>query len=124
MVTPRNQAMAMAMLETPDGRYIVVQGRLWRRQRPDLEPAQRDRFVRDLMGARRAVRTAKRSSDGAALAQARSAVDTAKNGLGERGPVWWTDGAPDLNRRMVRNTSYADWYASVPETEKGGPSKR
>ena len=27
--------------------------------------------------------------------------------LGERGPVWWTDGAPDLNRQMARNTALA-----------------
>jgi hypothetical protein len=33
--------------------------------------------------------------------------------LGERGPVWWTDGAPDFNRRMARNTPYADWFAAL-----------
>ena len=108
----------MRVLETPDGRYIVVNGRLWRRQRPDLEPVQRDRLVRELMDGRRAVRAAKRSGDADALAQARRAVDAAKHGLGERGPVWWTDGAPDLNRRMVANTPYAQWYAVLPEAEK------
>lgn len=51
-----------------------------------------------------------------ALAAARSRVDTAKTGLGERGPVWWTDGAPDENRRMARNSSYAAWFAAqLPE---------
>ena len=40
----------------------------------------------------------------------RAAVDAAKHALGERGPVWWTDGAPDYNRRMAKNTPYADWY--------------
>lgn len=114
----------MSILETPDGRYIVVHGRLWRRQRPDLEPVQRDRLVRELMDARRAVRAAKRSGDEEALARARRAVDTAKHGLGERGPVWWTDGAPDQNRRMAKNTSYSDWYAGLPEAEKGEPGKR
>ena len=29
--------------------------------------------------------------------------------LGERGPVWWTDGAPDFNRKLARNTPYARW---------------
>lgn len=85
----------MRVLETPDGRYIVVNGRLWRRQRPDLEPVERDRLVRELMDGRRAVRAAKRSCNLDALAQARSTVDTAKRGLGEREPEWWTDGAPD-----------------------------
>jgi hypothetical protein len=43
-------------------------------------------------------------------AKAKAAVDAAKRSLGERGPVWWTDGSPDYNRRMARNTPYADWY--------------
>jgi hypothetical protein len=98
------------VLETPDGRYIVVRGRLWRRQRPDLDPVHRDRLVHALMDGRRAVLAAKREGDAAKLALARAAVDAAKRGLGERGPVWWDDGAPDENRRMVRNTSYAGWY--------------
>jgi len=42
------------------------------------------------------------------------AVDAAKHALGERGPVWWTDGAPDFNRRLVANTPYAAWYAALP----------
>ncbi|MCK2056089.1 MULTISPECIES: hypothetical protein [unclassified Methylobacterium] len=100
-------------LETPDGRYIVVRGRLWRRTRPDLDPARREALVAALMDGRRAVKTAKAAGDGGALAQARAAVDAAKHGLGERGPVWWTDGTPDLNRHMARNTPYADWYAEA-----------
>jgi hypothetical protein len=34
---------------------------------------------------------------------------------GERGPVWWTDGAPDYNRHMARNTPYRKWYESIVE---------
>jgi hypothetical protein len=60
---------------TPDGRYFVVRGRLWRLSNPALDP-----------GIKRA--------------------------LGERGPVWWTDGAPDWNRRLAKNTPYADWWAA------------
>ena len=65
------------------------------------------------MSARRAVGAALRNDDGVALAAARSRVDVTKVALGERGPVWWTDGAPDQNRRMARNTAYADWYAAL-----------
>ncbi|WP_409267495.1 hypothetical protein [Massilia sp. BHUDP2] len=65
------------------------------------------------MRARRQVGTAKRAGDAGAERQARAEVDAAKRALGERGPVWWTDGAPDYNRRMVANTPYADWYASL-----------
>ncbi len=35
-----------------------------------------------------------------------------KRALGERGPVWWDDGAPDLNRHLARTTPYAAWYAA------------
>lgn len=100
---------------TPDGRYIVVRGRLWRRANPALTDDARRVLVDRLMGARRAVRRALKAEDATALAAARSAVDVAKNGLGERGPVWWDDGAPDLNRRLARNSVYAEWYASLPE---------
>jgi len=87
-----------------------VRGRLWRRANPALPEETRTRLVRELMAARRAVRDTR---DPQALAAARAAVDAAKRALGERGPVWWEDGAPDLNRRMVRNTPYAAWYAEL-----------
>jgi len=96
---------------TPDGRYIVVDGVLWRATRPDLSEAERERLVHALMDARRAVGAGKRAGDDAAVATARNAVDAAKIGLGERGPVWWDDGAPDYNRHKVDNTPYAGWWA-------------
>ena len=96
---------------TPDGRYFVVRGRLWRMSNPVLDSATREALVRDLMSARRAVRDA--GGDPERLREARARVDAAKRALGERGPVWWTDGAPDWNRRMVRNTPYAEWFAGL-----------
>ena len=60
------------------------------------------------MAARRAVGTALRADDATAVKAARARVDAAKIALGERGPVWWSDGAPDYNRRLVKNTPYAD----------------
>lgn len=92
---------------TPDGRYIVVDGVLWRAARPDLPADERDRLVRALMTGRRAVGQAK--GEEAAVCVARAQVNAAKIALGERGPVWWTDGAPDYNRRKICNTPYADW---------------
>lgn len=97
---------------TPDGRYFVVRGRLWRLSDPALPEDERQRLVDALMDARRAVRDAKSAGNEDGLAAARAAVDSAKRALGERGPVWWDDGAPDLNRRMVRNTPYAEWYGT------------
>lgn len=100
--------------DTPDGRYFVVKGRLWRSSNPAIPPDKRQHYVDELMRARRQVGVAKRAGDAQAERQARAAVDKAKRALGERGPVWWTDGAPDLNRRMVANTPYAQWYADLP----------
>ena len=99
---------------TPDGRYFAVRGRLWRCANPALPEAERARQVHALMDARRAVAAARRAGDATALRAARDAVDAAKHALGERGPAWWTDGAPDHNRRLARNTPYADWYAALP----------
>ncbi len=67
-------------------------------------------MVNELMDARRAVKAAKASSGANALAAARQLVDSAKKGLGERGPVWWTDDEPDWNRHLVKNTPYAGWF--------------
>ena len=99
---------------TPDGRYFVVRGRLWRRANPDLPVERREMLVRELMAARRSVKLAMKSGDATALALARKAVDAAKVGLGERGDVWWTDGTPDLNRHKVKDSPYAGWYAESP----------
>ncbi|GAA0964880.1 hypothetical protein [Frigoribacterium faeni] len=101
-------------LETPDGRYIVVRGRLWRRSDPSLSDDRRAELVHDLMEARRAKKTALAADDPAAVEQARSRVDAAKTSLGERGPVWWDDDAPDETRRLAKNTRYADWFAALP----------
>lgn len=98
---------------TPDGRYFVVAGRLWRMSNPDLDPATRQALVDRLMRARRAVGAAKKAGDAHAERRARDDVDAAKHALGERGPAWWTDGTPDYNRRLVENTPYADWYAAL-----------
>ena len=99
--------------DTPDGRYFVVKGRLWRKADPALPDADRTKLVAELMAARRAVGAAKREGDAEAERRARVDVDRAKRALGERGPVWWDDGAPDLNRHMARLTPYAAWYASL-----------
>jgi hypothetical protein len=62
-------------------------------------------LVRDLMLARR-------SRD-------RAGVAASKRALGERGEPWWSDGAPDWNRHMVRNTPYAEWFAALPSDAAG-----
>lgn len=109
-----------SILHTPDGRYIVVRGRLWRASNPGLSPGTRAEYVAMLMNARRAVGAAQRQDDAAAVTAARAQVDEAKHLLGERGPVWWTDGAPDLNRHQVHTTPYAKWYEAEIAASSSG----
>ena len=100
-------------LFTPDGRYLIVRDRLWRAANPGLSDEVRTDLVKALMAARREVGIALRNKDDTRLAQARAAVNAAKIALGERGAVWWTDGARDLNRHLVKNTPYAEWYQTT-----------
>jgi hypothetical protein len=93
---------------TPDRRYFVVRGRLWRLSNPSLDPEIHERLVRELIAARRAVRDAADSKERIA---ARLKIDAAKKALGERGDVWWNDGAPDYNRRLAVDTPYAAWFS-------------
>ncbi|CAM5796892.1 hypothetical protein RFUL19S_04517 [Rhizobacter fulvus] len=70
------------------------------------------------MGARRMLR-------GRASPEVRAAaqllVDSAKRALGERGPAWWEDGAPDYKKRMAINTPYAQWYRALSTAEAAPP---
>lgn len=102
---------------TPDGRYFVVKGQLWRCSNPALDEEARQSRVNDLMKARQAVKTAKRAEDDAALKAARGSVNAAKIALGERGPVWWSDGTPDFNRYKAVNTPYRDWFEGLEKQD-------
>lgn len=48
---------------TPDGRYFVVRGRMWRCSDPALDEDERQRLVNELMDARRAAKAPKASDD-------------------------------------------------------------
>ncbi|MEC4768013.1 hypothetical protein LPL18_011825 [Halomonas sp. CUBES01] len=39
-------------------------------------------------------------------------MQVAKEALGERGPVWWDDDAPDEGGLAPDNSTYAQWWAS------------
>lgn len=98
---------------TPDGRYFVVRGRLWRASNPALSADARGPLIKGLMAARRAVAIALRTNNAEDERAKRAAVERFKVALGERGQVWWDDGAPDFNRHMARNTPYSDWFAEL-----------
>ena len=112
---------ARAYPATPDGRYFVSKGRLWRRTDPRLAEADRRAAVKELMRARREVQRAETT---AAERDARERVDAAKRALGERGPVWWDDGTPDESRMAPWTSSYAAWWDGLAEEEKakGNPA--
>lgn len=67
-----------------------------------MAPEQRQQLANCLMQARRAVGQALRASDASALRDACDQVEAAKAGLGERGLVWWTNGAPKYNRTWLK----------------------
>jgi predicted aminopeptidase len=106
---------------TPDGRYFVVRGRLWRCANPALPERRRAQLVSELMQPRRELRRTRKSysDDAAKRAAVRARVQAIKEALGERGPVWWDDGAPDYNRRMAVNTPYRDWFLAKLEPSLG-----
>lgn len=87
---------------TPDGRYIVVDGRRWRATDPAIPDERRDELQRVLMAWRRLIRTVKGTDD---ERRARDGVQAAKVALGERGTPWWEQS--DDERR-------ARWEADVP----------
>lgn len=91
----------------------MVRGRLWRTTNPNLAGDLRDRLIHALMEARRAIRDARMAGDKPRESESRQRVQATKEALGERGAVWWQDGAPDYNRYLAKNTPYADWFAAL-----------
>ena len=87
------------MERTPDGRYVVIDGRRWRATDPELPEDVAGQLRRQLMSARRAVGAALRAQDPAAERVARERVQRAKTALGERGTPWWEQ---TLEQRRAR----------------------
>lgn len=87
---------------TPDGRYVVIDGRRWRATDPLVPDERREELQRVLMAWRRAVRTARGTED---EPRVRAGVQAAKVALGERGTPWWEQTEDERRRR---------WEADVP----------
>ena len=71
---------------TPDGRYLVIDGRRWRATDPAIPEERRDELTRALMAWRREVRRTKGTDE---ERTSRDGVQAAKVALGERGTPWW-----------------------------------
>jgi uncharacterized protein len=101
---------------TPDGRYVVLDGRRWRATDPALPEDVAAALRSSLMSARRAVGAALRAQDPTAERAARDRVQRAKEALGERGTPWWEQS--DDERR-------ARWEAGLdapPSVTDQGPA--
>ncbi|WP_430591956.1 biopolymer transporter Tol [Humidisolicoccus flavus] len=72
-------------------RWMVINGRRWRRTDPELPEELVERLKSHLGRGRSGVGVAKRANDDSAVAASRKRVGIAKHGLGERGPYWWEE---------------------------------
>ncbi|MFE1229979.1 hypothetical protein [Streptomyces sp. NPDC059442] len=84
---------------TPDGHYVVIDGRRWRATDPSVPDDARARLRVHLMAARRAVAQARRAHDPEAEGAARKRVQQAKVALGERGTPWWEQSPAEREAR-------------------------
>ena len=94
---------------TPDGRYVVVEGRRWRATDPEVPEEVAAQLRGLLMAARRAVGAALRAGDAEAEAAARARVHRAKTALGERGTPWWEQTPQERRQR---------WEAGLERPER------
>lgn len=92
---------------TPDGRYVVIDGRRWRATDPDIPEERAAELRKALMAWRREVRRTKGTDE---ERTSRDGVQAAKVALGERGTPWWEQTHAERRTR---------WEADVP-----GPGER
>ncbi|WP_072314061.1 biopolymer transporter Tol [Agrococcus sp. Marseille-P2731] len=96
---------------TDDGRWIIVDGRRWRAEDPTLDADAAARLRSHLGRARSAVRNA---GDEAAREAARDRVQLAKEGLGERGDLWWELTLDERSGRAADRLAALDDLAPPP----------
>ena len=78
--------------QTPDGHYIIVNGRRWRATDPSIPEDALKELNHYLAKGRSGVRGKQGKENEAAVKLARKRTGLAKLGLGERGtPEWWKD---------------------------------
>jgi len=87
---------------TPDGRYLVIDGRRWRATDPAIPEERRAELTRILMAWRREVRRTKGTPE---EPTSRAGVQATKVALGERGTPWWEQSDDERQAR---------WSVEVP----------
>ncbi|ONI61286.1 biopolymer transporter Tol [Leifsonia sp. ALI-44-B] len=103
---------------TDDERWLVVNGRRWRRTDPSLPEDVVAALKSHLGRGRSGVGTAKKDADNDAVAAARRRVGLAKHGLGERGPYWWDDTPADRLERAHQALAELDALDEPPSTSR------
>jgi hypothetical protein len=103
---------------TDDERWLVVNGRRWRRTDPSLPEDVVAALKSHLGRGRSGVRTAQKDADDDAVAAARKRVGLAKHGLGERGPYWWDDTPADRLERAHHALAELDALDEPPSTSR------
>ncbi|SDO46016.1 hypothetical protein [Lentzea jiangxiensis] len=93
---------------TPDGRFVIINGRRWRATDPEIPPETSARLRSLLMAARRDVGAALRAEDAEAEREARARVQLAKVALGERGTPWWEQTAGQRRQRWQEGLEALD----------------
>lgn len=91
-----------------DDRWLVIDGRRWRRTDPSLPDDVVEALTSHLGRSRSAVRRAKASGDAVELRAARDRVQLAKTGLGERGAYWWEVDEADRLAQARRSLEQLD----------------
>lgn len=96
---------------TPDGRYIVVDGRRWRATDPILDEDVQARLRQHLGKARSAIG---RTRGEEARRPWRDRVQLAKTGLGERGAPWWELTEDERHERATAALAELDTRPTPP----------
>lgn len=111
--------MAREVHPSDDGRWLVVDGRRWRRQDPAIPEEDAARLRSHLGRGRSGTRAARRAGEADAEAAARRRTDLAKRGLGERGTPWWEQDDEERRRRWTEALERLDALDRDPGAEPG-----
>ncbi len=88
-----------------DEKWLVVDGRRWRRTDPAIPEAELARLKSHLGRGRSGVRTATTDAE---VAATRHRTQVAKVGLGERGTPWWEQSAAERRERWTSTLAELD----------------